>query len=98
LRASSPVAGRASRALARGFSLVELLIAGSVIAVISMGGAAYVGRAAQGADMARERLFARQKALSMLSELRGYVEGGVGEVAADLDGFDDGVTQNATLS
>src|SRR5205814_4327374 len=86
------------RRLARGFTLIELLIAGSVIAVIGMAGVAYVGRSSQGADYARDRLFARQKALSILSELRGYVEGGVGEVAADLDGFDDGVTQNPALS
>jgi type II secretory pathway pseudopilin PulG len=89
--------GRTARS-ARGFTLVELLIAGCVVAIAAMAGVAYVGRATQNADYARDRIFARQKALSILSELRAYVEGGQGEVAADLDGFDDGLSQNATLS
>ena len=42
------------------------------------------------------RYCSRQKALSILAELRAYVEGGEGEVAADLDGFDDGISQNAS--
>ena len=83
---------------ARGFTLIEVMIAGSVIAICGMAGVAYVARATQGADYSRDRVFARQKAMSILSELRAYVEGGKGEVAADLDGFDDGVSQNATLS
>jgi hypothetical protein len=89
--------GRTARP-SRGFSLVELLIAGSVVAVAAMAGVAYVGRSTQNADYARDRIFARQKALSILAELRAYVEGGKGEVAADLDGFDDGISQSATLS
>ena len=36
------------------------------------------GARPQGADHTRDRLFARQKALSILSELRAYVEGGDG--------------------
>ena len=83
---------------ARGFSLVELLIAGTVIAVIGMAGVAYVGRASQGADNAKERLFARGKAMSILSELRGYVEGSQDQVAAALDGFDDGITYSPVLT
>lgn len=82
----------------RGFSLIELLIGCSVVAIIAMAGVAYVGRASQHADVAKDRLFARQKALSILSEMRAYVEGGKGEVAADLDGFDDGLWQDPTLS
>ena len=83
---------------ARGFSLIELLIAGSVIAVIGMAGVAYITRAAQTADNSKDTVFARQKAMSILSELRAYVEGGEGQVAADLDGFDDGVSQQAALT
>ncbi len=87
-----------SRRRAGGFSLVEVLIGATVIAIAGMAGVAYVARASQNADYTRDRIFARQKGLSIVSELRGYVEGGAGEVAADLDGFDDGVLQQATLS
>jgi prepilin-type N-terminal cleavage/methylation domain-containing protein len=90
--------GRSRAAGARGFTLIEIMIAASVIAVCGMAGIAYITRATQGADYSRDRVFARQKAMSILSELRAYVEGGKGEVAADLDGFDDGIAQNATLS
>jgi prepilin-type N-terminal cleavage/methylation domain-containing protein len=86
------------RARQRGFSLIECLIGAALIALAAMGGVAYVVGSSQHADNARDRLFARHKALSILSELRSYVEGGDGEVAADLDGFDDGLSQNATLS
>lgn len=87
-----------SRAAARGFSLLELIIAGSVIAVIGMAGVAYVARASQNADYARDRLFARQKALSILDEMKAYVEGSEDQVAADLDGFDDGILQLPVLT
>jgi prepilin-type N-terminal cleavage/methylation domain-containing protein len=94
----SPANRPSGAARARGFSLIEVLIAAAVVTVAGMAGVSYVSRASQHADAARERVFARHKALSILSELRAYVEGGQGEVAADLDGFDDGLTQNPTLS
>ncbi len=87
-----------SRRRPKGFSLIEVLIGATVIAIAGMAGVAYVARASQSADYTRDRIFARQKGLSIISELRGYVEGGAGEVAADLDGFDDGVLQQPTLS
>lgn len=86
------------RRRSRGFSLIELLIAGAVISVIGMAGVAYVARAAQAADYTKDKVYARQKAMSILSELRAYVEGGEGQVAADLDGFDDGISQQASLT
>jgi type II secretory pathway pseudopilin PulG len=82
----------------RGFSLLETLIAGVVVAIVSMAGAAYVTRSTQGADWSRDRMFARQKALSILSELKSFVEGGTNQAADELDGFDDGTGYNATLS
>ena len=78
-----------------GFTLVEVLAAAVLVALASMAGVAYVTRGSQHADWTRDKVFARQKALSILAELRAYVEGGEGEVAADLDGFDDGLRQQA---
>ncbi len=83
---------------ASGFSFIEILIAAGLVAIASMAAAAHVTRSAQRSDWAQDRIFARQKALSILAELRAYVEGGDGEVAADLDGFDDGVAWRPNLT
>lgn len=83
---------------ARGFSLLEMLVAGTIIAVVGMAGAAYVSRSTQGADWSRDRVFARQKALSILSELKSFVEGSTNQAADELDGFDDGFAYNPSLT
>ncbi|MDA1194660.1 MAG: prepilin-type N-terminal cleavage/methylation domain-containing protein [Planctomycetota bacterium] len=81
-----------------GFSLIEILIATALVVVAAMAAVAYVTRAAGHADWSKDKLFARQKALSILAELRGFVEGGGGEVASDLDGFDDGLDLKPSLT
>ena len=68
----------------RGFSLVEILISGALVALAAMAGVAYVTRGTQHASWAKDKVYARQKALSVLAELRAYVEGGEGEVHLDL--------------
>src|SRR5262245_8444102 len=82
----------------RGFSLVEVMVAAFLVTLAAMAGVTYVARGAQQTDWTKDKLFANQKALSILAELRGYVEGADGEVAADLDRFDDGATPNPTLT
>ncbi len=82
----------------QGFSLIEILISVALVAVAAMAAVAHVTRASGHADWAKDKVYAQQKALSILAELRGFVEGGEGEVAADLDGFDDGLGYNPTLS
>ncbi len=95
----SPVAERRGRSAGQsGFSLLEVIIAGVLVAIASMAAVAYVTRGTQQADWMRDKVFARQKALSILSELRAFVEGGDGEVAADLDGFDDGLSVHPSLT
>ncbi len=86
------------RASIRGVTLIEVLIAVILVAVASMAGVAYVTRSSQHSDWVRDKVWARQKALSILSELRAYVQGGEGEVAADLDGFDDGLGYESSLT
>lgn len=82
----------------RGITLIEVLIAVVLVAIASMAGVAYVTRSTQHADWVRDKVWARQKALSILAELRAYVQGGQGEVASDLDGFDDGLAFQASLT
>jgi hypothetical protein len=79
-------------------TLIEVLIAVVLVAVASMAGVAYVTRSAQHADWVRDKVWARQKALSILAELRAFVQGGEGEAASDLDGFDDGLSYEAALT
>ena len=90
--------GTSRRSLARGFSLVEVLMAAAVVAVATAAAVTHVVMGTRQADHARDAVFARQKALSILSELRAYVEGGAGEVASDLDGFDDGIWFQPSLT
>ena len=82
----------------RGFALLELLPAAAIILLTAMAAVAWVTRSTQHADWARDKVVARQKAMSLLGELRSYVQGGEGEVAADLDGFDDGLGLVPALS
>ncbi len=81
-----------------GFTLIELLLAIVILLLAATAGVAWVTRSTQHADWSRDKVFARQKALSILAELRAYVEGGDGEIAADLDGFDDGLAVIPTLT
>ena len=81
-----------------GFGLLEVLIAVALMALAAMAGVTYITRGTQHSEWLGEKVFARQRALSILAELRAYVEGGAGEVAADLDGFDDGLGYEAALT
>src|SRR5262245_25612119 len=94
----SPTPNRSRAAGVRGFGLIEILISAALVTLAAMAGVAYVTRGTQHADWVRDRVMARQKALSILAELRAYVEAGACEVAADLDGFDDGQTTNPSLT
>ncbi|MCC7137445.1 MAG: hypothetical protein IT460_03340 [Planctomycetes bacterium] len=87
-----------SRSRRRGFSLVEVLLAGILVSVVAMAGAAYVTRSSQSADWTRDRIFARQKALSILAELKSFVEGSSDQAAEELDAFDDALQYNPTLT
>ena len=82
----------------RGFSLIEILLSAVLILIAALAAVAHVTRTVQFTDWSQDKVYARQKAVSILAELRAYVEGGEGEVAADLDGFDDGLDVHPTLT
>ncbi len=82
----------------RGFGLLEVLVAVTLLSVAAMAGIAFIVRDTQQGDWVRDKAFARQKSMAILAELRSFVEGGEGEVAADLDGFDDGIRYEASLT
>jgi prepilin-type N-terminal cleavage/methylation domain-containing protein len=81
-----------------GFTLVELLIAVVVVALCASMGALYTGRASQEIDQSRDVAFGRERAVSILQELRSFVEGDQSRVAADLDEFDDGSGSSPVLT
>jgi hypothetical protein len=78
--------------------MIEILISAALIAIAAMAAVAYVTRASGHARWAGEKVFARQRALSILAELRSFVETGEGESASDLDGFDDGASYEPSLT
>jgi len=82
----------------RGFSLIEILLAAALLSVAALAAVAHMTHAAGHADWARDKVFARQKALSIAAELRSFVVGMGGSTASDLDDFDDGATVHPTLS
>jgi len=82
----------------RGFSLIELTLAISLLAVAAMGAASYFSTAWTYNHQIRDKVFAYQKATSILSELHAYVETGQAESASELDAFDDGTETNASLT
>ncbi|MDF1699806.1 MAG: prepilin-type N-terminal cleavage/methylation domain-containing protein, partial [Planctomycetota bacterium] len=82
----------------RGFGLLEVLIAVTLLSIAAMASIAFILRDTQHGEWVRDKAFARQKAMAILAELRAFVEGGEGEVAADLDGFDDGVGHEPSLT
>lgn len=63
-----------------------------------MGAASYFSTAWSYNRQIRDKVFAYQRATSILSELHAYVETGQAESAAELDAFDDGITANPSLT
>ncbi len=94
---SLALASRSTRRDTGGFSFIEVLIAMVLLVVASMAGIAYVTRSSDHSRWTQDRIFARQKALAIITEMQTFVEGG-GGVAADLDGFDDGITWQPNLT
>ncbi len=86
------------RGPSHGFSLLEVLIASVVLVLAAMAAVLYIGRSAQHSDWIQDRVFAEQKALAILAEMRGYVLNQDGNVASDLTKFDDGSGFNPVLT
>jgi len=83
---------------ARGFGIVELAIG---IVVIAVGAVALVNHLAmfhRSTAGQQDRLFAYQKAQTILSEVQSYVDRGAVTAAVGLDALDDGVVNKSTLT
>ena len=82
----------------KGFSLIEVLLAAALMSVVALVAVAHMTQAAGHADWGRDKVFARQKALSIIAEMRTFVAGMSDSTASDLEAFDDGVSVSPTLS
>jgi hypothetical protein len=76
-------------ALQAGFTFIELLCAAVVLVLATSLGVMHTTRSSQDVTWGRESSFARQRAVSILGELKAYVEGST-SLAESLDTFDDG--------
>ena len=81
-----------------GFTLIDLMIAAVILVVATLLGVMHVTTSVRELVRSRESGFARQRAVSILAELRAYVEGDEGHAASELDEFDDGTGWSPTLT
>jgi hypothetical protein len=80
-----------------GFTFIELLCASLVLVLATMLGAMHTSRSAQDVTWTRDTAFARQRAVSILGELKAFVEGESTQAEA-LDDFDDGGGSSPVLT
>ncbi|MBU0755547.1 MAG: prepilin-type N-terminal cleavage/methylation domain-containing protein, partial [Planctomycetes bacterium] len=80
----------------KGFSLVEVTIATSIMAVVLLVAVSFVTTAKRSTQDSNERAFAVQKAISLIEEVRNYTQQ-VGDFA-ELDILDDGTVNNPVLT
>jgi prepilin-type N-terminal cleavage/methylation domain-containing protein len=82
-----------------GFTIIELMIAIMVLAIAITASVSFFGTMNVSISATQDRSFAIQKAISIISELRGYAEANESAGGAStLDIFDDGVGTNPILT
>jgi hypothetical protein len=81
-----------------GSSYVELLVAASILATACLVLVGHLASSWNRTTFNRERIFAYEKATSILAEMQAFVDRGEAASASDLDTFDDGVTTNDVLT
>lgn len=89
---------RAARPRQGGFSILEVLIAAGILAIVSAGAVMFLLTEWRQEALNRDREFANDRAQSMLEELRAFAEVGEANDAATLDQFDDGTGFSYTLT
>ncbi len=81
-----------------GLSLIEMVIASAILATVSLVLVSHLSTSWNRTTFNRERLFAFEKATSILSEMQAFVDRGDAASASDLDSFDDGIKTTNTLT
>ncbi|HVP37992.1 MAG TPA: prepilin-type N-terminal cleavage/methylation domain-containing protein [Candidatus Saccharimonadales bacterium] len=89
---------RSRRRDARGFTMVEVLVASTVLSIVLLAAVTYQVNSMHANTKIKDRAFATQKAIQMMEELRGYVNGGAETNIDVLDGYDDGAVFNTILT
>lgn len=82
----------------RGFSLIEVVLASSVLTVVVAGSMAMQNYTTHRTVSTSDKAFATQKALQMFEELRSYVQANRESDIAKLQNFSDGANYNQVLT
>ena len=82
----------------RGYSLIEAIIALSLLAVVLTISITFITDSRKSADLAHDRAFSVQRAISLIEEVRDFSQSGGTQDASELDTLDDGVTFNPNLT
>jgi len=80
-----------------GMTFVETLVSIGLMSIIFTAAVLYLAAAWRTVDFNTDKIFAIQKAISMLSEIQSFVENQA-ETISDLDDLDDGVTTSPLLT
>jgi len=95
---SVPAGAPAPRPRERGTSLVETVVAIAVLGTIMAAAMAFIVTSWRYSQLNREKVFAYEKAVSILTEMQAYLETSGIEAASDLDSFDDGTSVRTPLT
>ncbi len=82
----------------RGFTFVEVLISSVVLSIVVLAAVTYQTSSHRANNKLKDRAFATQRAIQMMEELRGYVNGGLETNIDVLDGYDDGAVFTDVLT
>ena len=82
----------------KGFTLLEAMLAVSILAIVSMSIVYIQNYMSKQSVMIKEKAFATEKAIQIMEELRSLVAGSEKEQVDVLDNYDDGSTYNTVLT
>ncbi len=81
-----------------GLSLLEIVVALGILGVGALLAMTYLANAWRHAEMTADRVFAYERAQSILEELRTLAEAGVVQDASELDAYDEGTNYSYALT
>ncbi|NUN53213.1 MAG: hypothetical protein HUU06_10575, partial [Planctomycetaceae bacterium] len=93
----APAAAAARRGEA-GTSLVETLVGIALLSVVMSAVMVFVVTSWRYSQLNREKVYAYEKAVSILTEMQAYLETSGVEAASDLDSFDDSTNVQTSLT
>jgi type II secretory pathway pseudopilin PulG len=81
-----------------GFTIIEAVVGIALLSLIMAGALAYLAGAWRSVQVSQNRIFATQKAVSILNEVRSFVETQSSQAYGKLDDLDNGITTTPYLT